>query len=497
MSSQELEVGIPSDVGGVFAALSTVFAVRADAAEHVTYTYLDTVDWRLHRAGLALREARGPRCAQLVLDSIDADRVLAPSRRHTWPSRVDRLPASPVRDRISDPVGARALLPLAEVEAVCIPMRLLDVDEKTRVRVTVEQQRLVRPRKFPLPLRLIITPLRGYDRDADRCVRLLKEHLGATFEPGPAAAAAFAAAGRTPADQAGDAIVLDPADPISRSVAIALRWWLTVVVTNRDGVVADLDPEFLTELRSAVAASRALLDLVGDVLPGDTATRTADGFGWLATLTSRTHDLDRCLCEFGGEGQLDVHDLTDLEPLREHLARSRRVALARLRTELRSERVTALTSSWRAALDGVASADVLGPRTDSVAKARICRAFDDLLRDASGAATLRRSCTRMRYLLRSFACLYDDQIVPAVAQQLTTLQASLDDVHDCRAQRAEITATAQRLRTAGPQALLAMGALRDRVDAQALRAAAGLARDLDSALSEADIVRSALSGDAR
>ena len=480
MNSQELEVGLPSDVGGVFAALSTLFTVQADAPHNVTYTYVDTVDWRLHRAGLALRDARRARTGELVLDSIDASRITTPARPHGWPSRADRLPASPVRDLIADAAGMRALLPLAEVEARCIPLRLLDAEQKTRVRIVVEQPRLVRPRKCPLPLRLIISPLRGYDRDADKCVSLLKESLGATFEPGSTAVTAFTAAGRTPADAIRGPIVLSPDDPISRSVAIVLRRWLTVLETNRDGVVADLDPEFLNELRGAIAASRALLDVMGDVLPGDTAPHTADRLAWLSTLTARTQDLDRCVADFSGEGRFALDDLSGLEPLREHVLRSRRSELRQLRTELQSDRMATLLSSWRAALDDVARAEVLGPRTVSVAGARLRRAHGALAAaDVADLDALRRRCARMRYVLQSFACLYDADCTDRVLADLGDLQAHLDIVQDVSMQSTEITTTALRLRKADAQSLLAMGALRDRGEAYGREVGRELPRQLD------------------
>ena len=96
VNSQELEAGLPSDVGGVFAALSTLFTVQADAPQTVTYTYVDTVDWRLHRAGLALRDARRARAGELVLDSIDASRITTPARPHGWSCVTRCLPRAPI-----------------------------------------------------------------------------------------------------------------------------------------------------------------------------------------------------------------------------------------------------------------------------------------------------------------------------------------------------------------------------------------------------------------
>jgi len=125
-----------------------------------------------------------------------------------------------------------------------------------------------------------------------------------------------------------------------------------------------------------------------------------------------------------------------------------------------------LLSSWRGALDDVAQAEALGPRTVSVAGARLRRTYAALAAaDTADGDAVRRRCARMRYLLQSFACLYDADGTDQVLADLGDLQAHLDVVHDVSMQSTEITTTAMRLRKADAQSLLAMGALRDRVEA--------------------------------
>ena len=80
----------------------------------------------------------------------------------------------------------------------------------------------------------------------------------------------------------------------------------------------------------------------------------------------------------------------------------------------------------------------------------------------------------------SFASLYDIDGVRRVLDGLGALQAHLDVVHDVAMQSTEITSTAMRLRNADAQSLLAMGALRDRVEAHGREAARPVAQELDS-----------------
>ena len=178
MPQSELLFSPSGDPQQVLELLSAQYRVAADAAEVTVWTYLDTVDWRLHRAGMSLRDTRTGPAGELVLSTRPGDQVASPSRVRSWPRRADTLPSSAVRDLIWPAVGVRALLPMAQVHVRSIPLRLTDDLDKTRVRIRVDQQRLVAPSDQPLPLRVVVAPLRGYDRDGERCARLLGQQHG-------------------------------------------------------------------------------------------------------------------------------------------------------------------------------------------------------------------------------------------------------------------------------------------------------------------------------
>ena len=60
---------------------------------------------------------------------------------------------------------------------------------------------------------------------------------------------------------------------------------LDIAEANLDGVIRDIDTEFLHDLRVAVRWTRAALKLAGDALPGDLAALFAPEFRWLGQLT--------------------------------------------------------------------------------------------------------------------------------------------------------------------------------------------------------------------
>src|SRR5579862_7994565 len=84
-------------------------------------TYLDTEDWRIHRAGFALRIRSGSGKPEVTLKSLHSASAEVADRRElsetleSSESESIRQSAGPVATRVQAVSGARALLPLFEV----------------------------------------------------------------------------------------------------------------------------------------------------------------------------------------------------------------------------------------------------------------------------------------------------------------------------------------------------------------------------------------------
>jgi CHAD domain-containing protein len=395
-----------------------------------------------------------------------------PARR--WPSGLATLPVSQVRDRIAPVVGVRALLPLAEVEVRSLAVRVLDDEDKTRVRVQVDQQRLAGAGRAPLPLRVLISPLRGYERDGHRCLDLLGETLSPLPANGGAAVAALTAAGHVPGQAAVPALHLDPLAPAPASLAAVLHRWIDVVAAVRPGVLAEVDIEYLHEMRTSVRAARSLLRLAGELLPEVLAAQLAADLAWLGALTGPLRDLDVALLELNGRGDSEARGLDGLDPMREVLAKQRRRALARVRGGLRSARGTALTGQWQAALETLSTDPPPGaPPIGEVAAAQAYAAYRRIVKAAAPVTAdspaddlhrLRRRCKQMRYVLDGYASVYPTGPQREVLAALKSLQDCLGTIQDVDVQCRQLTDLAEDMIRAGTPAetLLAMGALRER-----------------------------------
>ena len=442
-------------------------------------TWLDTFDWRLNRAGLVLEYQRTKRVGRLLL--FRGDLLLAEQPVTGWrprrPRLAEDLPAGPVRDQVLKLVSPRALLPVARAAGTVSVTRLLNADGKTVARLIVDRSAASHEGvTVALPPRLAITEVRGYPGQVRRAARLLAGVPGASPADQSVFAAALHALGRHPGDYSGGVDAEITAQmPAPVAVATVLLRLLDTMELNLDGVLRDIDTEFLHDLRVSVRRTRSAIKLLGGVLPDGLAGQYAAEFKWLGDLTTPTRDLDVHLLGFGPMAEhLVAASEADLEPFRAYLARRRAREFRQLAVGLRSARFKAITDHWRKALTEVRDAG--GPRkrgrpptAADLAIGTTGRAFHRIVAKG-GAITqdsppeslhdLRKRAKELRYLLEFFAPLHDPLVYRKVVGDLKQLQDCLGEFQDSQVQREEIHALADAMlaeRAVPAATLLGMG----------------------------------------
>ena len=472
----------PDPVAAVLDVLGETFGVVAEpgapgsgARQH---TWLDTFDWRLNRAGLVLEYEHLRHGGRLLLSK---DQVVQAEQPVTgWrsgrPRLAEDLPAGPVRDQILKLASPRALLPMATAAGTVSVTRLLNADGKTVAQLIMDRSTVTQAgQAVPLPPRLAIAEVRGYPGQARRAARLLAETPGVSAAEPSAFLAALHALRRHPDDYSnGVTTEITAQMPASVAVATLLLGLLDTMEQNVDGVLRDIDTEFLHDLRVAARRTRSAIKLLGDALPDGLAAPYAAEFKWLGDLTTPVRDLDVHLLGFGAmAGQLVAASPADLEPFRAFLARRRAREFRRLAAGLRSARFKTLTDHWRKALlearDAGGPARRHGVTADDLAVSRTGRMFRRVA--AKGAAItpdsapdslhdLRKRCKELRYVLEFFAPLHDPVAYRKVVGDLKQLQDCLGEFQDSEVQRHEIGALADEMlaeRAAPAATLLAMG----------------------------------------
>ncbi len=365
---------------------------------------------------LRLTGRDGTLLATAPLGSSPARRGQSPRRAVLrWPARIDALPPGLLAEQLAPVAGVRALLPVARAASVLHERRVLNADDKTVARITADQLSVTaarspaappappgrhspaapaRPavpgpgapdpavpeRAAPgpavpggatpsgpagdpaadtgagLPVRLSVTAVRGYSAQASRLAAQLIAVPGVQDGADPALEAVLAAAGRRPGDYSGKITVrLEPRAPAAAAMAAVYAALADTLDANVPGTIADIDTEFLHDLRIAVRRTRSALKLTGQVLPDGARARFRPEFKWLGDLTTPTRDLDVYLLSLPAmTAALVGAEPGDLEPFGEHLRRRRGRAHRELARGLRSARFARLRRDWRAALDDAA-----------------------------------------------------------------------------------------------------------------------------------------------
>ena len=462
----------------VLAALAPRFALGpAGRPRTMRRTWLDTFDWRLHRAGLTLEYVTGPRPAELVLASAAGDLVSQPAGRLSWPALMQDLPPGPVTAVIGPVAGIRALLAIARATSAIQDLRVLNPDAKTIAWIRMDRTTVSQPAAARLPARLQVTAVRGYQSQAERVGEMLAAAAGLDGPPvGPLDAALAAAGQRAEAYSNKVSAQLAPDMPARTALQVVLLQLLDTLEANVAGTIRDIDTEFLHDLRVAVRRTRSALKLAGDVLPASLPARFRPEFKWLGDLTTPTRDLDVYLLSYDEMTTALVSATpAELEPFHAHLARRRVI-------EQRS-RAGGLGGGFFSRVLCVGGAPLTGPatpgggaRTGDLAARRLRRAHRRVLREgraigpdspAEQLHDLRKRCKELRYLLEIFASVFDPQAYQRALKDLKGLQDCLGEFQDRQVQQQEIREFADQMiadRALSPApvpatAFLAMGEL--------------------------------------
>jgi CHAD domain-containing protein len=483
------------DPPALLAYLDKRFPVIAEPGASRAYTVLDTADRRLRAAGvdLDLETDRGGH--RLVLREPGGRPPLVADVRRPRRNRylLRDLPAGPLRDRLGPIVEVRALLPLATVRVGAQLVRVLNADDKTVARVSLAFPTALAGgagggggAAIPLTPRVDVSGVLGYPKPLGEVTATVRQGpKGGLVDAGVSLAdEAIAAVGGDPQGiRTKVRVDLRPGQRTDRAAVAVLCDLAGIVEANLPGTLADLDTEFLHDLRVAVRRSRSVLrELKGAFRPEPLATQR-DALRWVQAVTGPTRDLDVQLLDWDHlVSAIPVERHAALAPVRALLVRHRAAALRALRRELRGPTYRHAWDDYRTFLAGDLGAT--GERPDAtkpiveVAGRRIRKVYGRMLAmgatiDATSPATdlheLRKRGKELRYLLELFGGLWPRSVVKPMVRSLKGLQDVLGVHQDREVQASYLRGLAAELAKTTVEhheALLALGVLVDRLDAE-------------------------------
>jgi CHAD domain-containing protein len=477
---------------GLRAALAVHLDLEADTSHVAERAYFDTFDGLVRRADMSLLWEDG----SLHLLGGDGRAIVAPGFSPMPTAvRASELPPGALHDHLAPVIGVRAATATAPMRVRRRALRVLDRDGKTVARLGIEEPSVaLGRRRVRLATRLTIVGIRGYDKAVSQVRRVAEDKLGLQAAHTSLADEAVLAAGGTPTGLLPRSDVALEYQRRSDHAAAAILTQLTAAIeANLPGTLADIDTEFLHDLRIAVRRTRSLQRELRGVFPHAELAWFRAEFRWLQEITGPTRDLDVYLLDFDSlAGSLPAGKQSDLEPLRALLRERRGRARSRMVRALRSRRAQSLLGDWKqlvATLPGRSEDD----RPDAarpiveLADQRIAKVYRQMVKmgaridDRSPPAALhdlRKRGKELRYLLEFFAPLFPAASVQPTIKTLKSLQDTLGRFQDREIQAEMLCSLGDEIATlqCGPAALMAMGVLVQRFDAQRAAARAEFAQ---------------------
>ncbi len=484
MSDNEHQYLIPetANVDSIKARLAERYRFREESGRTHNRIYYDSFDWRLYQGGAFLEGGAVNGSARLLLRGLDsgsqeADQVLETRPRFVWD-----LPDGPLRERLQPLLEMRALLPRLELESRVQALRLLDDQDKTVLRLQFEQHRFKDPdsgAEGAISERLRLLPVKGYNKALNRMHNTLSGELQLPRADTQPLQQALQALERPPGSYSSK--LRFRLDSKQRSDAVAKQILLHLLDTleaNVEGAKADLDSEFLHDLRVATRRTRSALSQIKGVFPEAVVEDFKARFGWIGQVTGPTRDMDVYLLGFGDyRDSLPAAYRDHLEPLHRFLEFHQRAEQQALARELDSGRFRDILQEWREFLEAPVPAEPEAPNAirpiRELASRRILKMYKRVLKEgrAIGPETapehlheLRKSCKKLRYLIEFFASLYPKKPAKAVIENLKTLLDNLGEFQDLEVQAAKLRDLARQMSEEGEvpvDTLLAMGMLVD------------------------------------
>jgi CHAD domain-containing protein len=370
-------------------------------------------------------------------------------------------------------VGLRALLPIAEIDSSTRTVELMNADDKVVFRFDLISLFGSANQRTPY-LRLCHTrPLRGYGQEAAAAVTQLQALGFAEIEIGPLEQSLINS-GRAPVPYTLRPVFgLRPEEPCREAVRDVVRRMLALARQQEQGIIDDVDTEFLHDYRICIRKIRSIFSLMKGVYPESTTERLKNQWGNLARTANQLRDLDVFLLVQENYIALLPDNLrAGLNEFFEGVQRERSLAQQGFSKHLLSKTYRGKIAAFGAFFtepDNLPASEFSAHPIKDRASQRIYRRYRRI-RKASLAITpvtpddvihqIRIDCKRLRYMLEFFGELYDHDELDAVLKDLKQVQNCLGAYNDFAMQQGSLLTYCQAHReTMSVEQALSVGGL--------------------------------------
>lgn len=437
--------------------LGKEFPLQVSSQYYAVKTFYDSFDWRLYNANLWCEFNQAKTFSYLNLINSETKQVVSGVNLEKVPTFATELSDTGLVQQLQPLLEIRALLPVACLNLQIYQINVLNKDEKTVARLTIEEYEAVKHR-------LTLKPMKGYDKAAEKLSEFLLATMALKVAEKPLLMSALKAQGRKAGDYSSKfTLKLEPELPAHQAVKAIYKELLQTLKLNEQGTIAAIDSEFLHDFRVAVRRTRTGLSLLKKVLPTQITDSYSQYFSWLGEITSLTRDLDVYLLHFPDyQACLPEAMRGDIEPLRAFLQHEQTAAQKELALQLKSKQYLTPLINWEQYLtqsvEATVSPKVANVSIKQLADLKIWKAYLRVIKQgfaitehspATALHDLRKTCKKLRYLLEFFQSLYAPAQIKTAIKVLKELQELLGDFQDCTVQEQALTQFSAAMRQKG------------------------------------------------
>lgn len=422
-------------------ALEEKYTLRDAPPQTTILKFYDSFDWRLYSDGLLCFEQD----ARLHLtDAVGRELVPSVAIFGEQPGFCEELPESGLRKKIAPIMEMRTLLLQSNFSETIRRLRILNKDEKTVAVLTLSELNIGDEQQI---CSVRLHEVRGYEKWFQRLERDVE-----TFgTPQPCTKeqvlkTALAAAGRIPQDYRSKFnVVLQPDMNALTATKTIYKDLLKSMRKNEQGILDDLDSEFLHDFRVAIRRTRSGLAMIKNVLEPEITARFKEDFRYLGKITGPVRDLDvYLLMEDDYKAKLPDHLQKGLRYFFDDLAEQRKKEQEKLVQALQSSHYRSIIKDWKKYLGKEQTGTENVPLIGSIANKIIRKRFQRVLHDGRAIDAdspdeslhrLRIQGKKLRYCLEFFSSLYPAKEMKRLIRQLKNLQNNLGLFNDLSVQQ--------------------------------------------------------------
>ena len=437
----------------LLAKLGEKFSIETEDLFTHSVSILDDPDSAIWTAGHLLVKTAKNAWWLYHADGIDKANKVPAKARFWWD-----LPESSLRSKLGKLVDLRAILPVENVTISEQAFVIRNEDEKIVVRGNLstvchsddrseDQPDLQNDLENDSCLFVELRSLRGYDKDFEQAAELLKE-IQAEEIAALSMQAMVKHCGIGPEEKETKSdFGIYGEEPVELAVRQMSSQMLRVARDNEQGVIDDIDTEFLHQYRVSLRKTRSLINLMKKAFPIGTHSRLKELLGQLAGCTNQLRDMDVFLLGRDHYAQMLPKNFDEgFGKLYQLIGLDREKARKTVNSQFKStdhdkafKEVFSILEKDPVYENAFASQPVL-----EAAKKKIIKRYhrivalgieiDDNTPDEE-VHQLRIECKKLRYMMEFFAELFPKKTIKELIKTLKKLQTILGNFNDYSVQK--------------------------------------------------------------